>query len=354
MKIIINKNLALSLNINSVININSNFITPSVMSNVGHTIKNNKLLGIYYYSTENKNNIAFSKKLLVIKLNPQWVSGFADAESCFMIQIYKNTGKLGWAISPSFVVHLHSKDINLLYALQNYFGVGKVFEAKDGKSASFVVKKLKDILDVIIPHFKQYPLQSGKSVDFEIWALCINILFKKEHLTIDGLKKIVSLKYALNKGLPESLGLAFKDVKPFKRFDFKKNNSPLDPNWVSGFSEGDSSFFVTISEKTNRVRIIYSINLNERDLPVIWKLQEFFNDIGKISNYKNIVQYVIADFEKIDKILIPHFDTYELKGNKLYNYLIWKEIFNLVKIKTHLSSEGLEKIYNLRQKLNVW
>ena len=150
MKIFTNKNLALFFNINSVININ--FIKSSIMPNVGYIMKNNKWLGIHHYSTENlNNNIALNKKLLVIKLNPQWISGFADAEGCFMIQIYKNTGKLGWAISPSFVVHLHSKDINLLYALQNYFGVGKVFEAKNGKSASFIVKKLKDITDVIIP-----------------------------------------------------------------------------------------------------------------------------------------------------------------------------------------------------------
>jgi hypothetical protein len=30
-----------------------------------------------------------------IKLNPQWISGFTDAEGCFMIQVLKVAGKTG-------------------------------------------------------------------------------------------------------------------------------------------------------------------------------------------------------------------------------------------------------------------
>jgi hypothetical protein len=94
--------------------------------------------------------------------------------------------------------------------------------------------------------------------------------------------------------------------------------------------------------------------LNRRLLPLILKLQEFFGGIGKIASYDNVVQYRISDLNDIRKVLIPHFDTYNLKGNKLYNYLIWKEIINLMENKSHLTSEGLEKIYNLRHKLNLW
>ena len=73
-----------------------------------------------------------------------------------MIQVLKQAGKTGWGVSPSYVVHLHTKDLDILYALQNYFGVRKVYINKNGKSASYIVKKLKDIVDIIIPHFKSY------------------------------------------------------------------------------------------------------------------------------------------------------------------------------------------------------
>jgi hypothetical protein len=315
--------------------------------------------GARYYSSKINNDLLDNEigdivDESTIKLNPQWISGFTDAEGCFMIQVLKVAGKTGWGVSPSFVIHLHSKDMDILYALQNYFGVGKVYVNKNGKSASYIVKKLKDIVNVIIPHFKNYPLQSGKCIDLQLWLMCIDLLVNKAHLTTEGLNKVISTKYALNKGLPESLKISFKDVKPLNRPEYKSSNTPLDPDWVSGFSEGDSSFLVSISDKTNQVRVIYSLGLNDRDLPLILKLQEFFGGIGKIANYDNVVQYSISDLNNIRKVLIPHFDTYNLKGNKLYNYLIWKEIINLMENKSHLTSEGLEKIYNLRHKLNLW
>lgn len=285
-------------------------------------------------------------------INPNWITGFTDAEGCFMITLKKQAGKTGWGVQPSFVIHLHSKDAPLLYAIQNFFGgIGKVFIDKK-TSASFMVRKLEDIIDVIIPHFEKYPLQSGKIVDYRLWVMCINIIANKEHLTLDGLTKIVSIKSILNKGLSENLKTVFQDVKPLNSLEYKISGSPLDPYWVSGFSEGDSSFLVSISKK-NYTRIIYSIGLHARDLPLIYRIQGFFGGAGKIINYKNTVQYAIADFNSIDEILIPHFDTFTLKGNKLNNYLIWREIFSIVKTKSHLTTEGLEKIRSLKAKLNV-
>lgn len=82
--------------------------------------------GVRYYSTKNNflvdNEIGDIGDSSPIKLNPQWVSGFTDAGGCFMLQVLKVAGKTGWGISPSFVTHLHVKDMGILYALQNYFG----------------------------------------------------------------------------------------------------------------------------------------------------------------------------------------------------------------------------------------
>lgn len=270
-----------------------------------------------------------------------------------MIRVFKQAGKTGWGVSPSFVIHLHAKDKDILYALKNYFGVGVVYENNNGKSANYTVKKLKDIVNVIIPHFKSYPLQSEKFVDLQLWSMCIDRLVNKAHLTSEGLNEIVNIKCALNRGISESLKMAF-DVKPLNRPKFESNNINLDPDWVSGFSEGDGSLFVTISGEPNRVRVMYSIGLNERDLPLIQKIQEFFGGIGRITSYDNVVQYRVSDLKDIRRVLISHFDTYNFNGNKLYNYLIWKEIINLMENKSHLTAEGLEKIRNLSLKLNIW
>lgn len=78
---------------------------------------------------------------------------------------------------------------------------------------------------------------------------------------------------------------------------FKVSTDPLNAYWISGFSEADASFFVTISEKSNYVRMFYAIKWNNRETPLIVKIQEFefFKGIGYIVHDKNnMVQYNIV------------------------------------------------------------
>ena len=60
---------------------------------------------------------------------------------------------------------------------------------------SFTVAKNNDLLNVIIPHFTNFPLQTQKRVDFELWTKILVLIKNKEHLTNEGLLKILSLKY---------------------------------------------------------------------------------------------------------------------------------------------------------------
>lgn len=52
--------------------------------------------------------------------------------------------------------------------------------------------------------------------------------------------------------------------------------------------------------------------------------------------------------------LIAHFNNYPLQGFKAYNFYIWREIFELLEKKEQLTSESIEKIKALRDKLNKW
>ena len=56
------------------------------------------------------------------ELSKNWVTGFCDGESSFMVFIAKNPAfKLGWRVSISFSIHLHNKDLDLLRHIQSYF-----------------------------------------------------------------------------------------------------------------------------------------------------------------------------------------------------------------------------------------
>lgn len=60
--------------------------------------------------------------MMIKKLNPNWITGFTDAEGCFYIRISQSkTHKIGWKIQVSFEIGLYAKDKDLLYLIRSYF-----------------------------------------------------------------------------------------------------------------------------------------------------------------------------------------------------------------------------------------
>jgi len=176
----------------------------------------------------------------------------------------------------------------------------------------------------------------------------------KEHLTEEGLNKILAFKAALNLGLTEKLKGAFPNVILVNRPVYLIDETPLDPYWVTGFAEGDSCFTVKTNAKKKGVVNEFVIDLNERDIPLLHKIQKFFCDIGKMyySPNRHSARFCVANIKQSVSMLLPHFNTYRLEGNKLSSYLRWSEILSLVQSKAHLTSEGFDKINILKKNIN--
>lgn len=116
-----------------------------------------------------------------LKLNPWWVTGFSDAESTFVLLIFKSsTIKLGWQIQLKFVIKLHKKDLIVLEQIKEFFGEGNIYV--DDQFATYSVTSFKDLNSVIIPHFTKYPLMTQKLADFLLFKQAIEILKEKKYL----------------------------------------------------------------------------------------------------------------------------------------------------------------------------
>jgi len=72
-------------------------------------------------------------------------------------------------------------------------------------------------IEIILNHFDKYPLISQKRADYELFKEAYNIVLNKEHLTSEGLLKIIALRASLNLGLSEELKTAFPDIIPTDR-----------------------------------------------------------------------------------------------------------------------------------------
>ena len=345
-----------------------------------YQIKNpSKQLNISQFSTFlNKENLCNSTQ----KLDPWFITGFTDAEGSFTISISPdNRSNLKWAVQAIFTINLHKKDLKILEDFKNTLGVGNISIISDS-AISYKVKSKKE-LQVIIDHFDKYPLVTVKLSDFLLFKQSFEIIKKGEHLTEEGLLKILGLKTFLNQGLSEKLINAFPNIISVNRPNYMFNGIP-DPFWVSGFISGDGSFYLHVnnlksklSEKIYfKVVLNFKVCLHIRDEEVIKGLfnylnlnQDQFSSKNYISQFgekvkegiikykfiyktENTISLHISKFSDIENIIIPFFEKYPISGIKSLDFLDFKKVAEIVKTKGHLTPEGFKTIENINSKMN--
>jgi hypothetical protein len=78
--------------------------------------------------------------------------------------------------------------------------VEKLYGEKNVEILNLTIEKFSDITRIIIPFFIKYPILGVKSQDFSDFVKIADLIRDKEHLTEDGLDKIIKIKSGMNKG----------------------------------------------------------------------------------------------------------------------------------------------------------
>lgn len=297
------------------------------------------------YSFNNKNTFY---------LNPDYLTGFVDGEGCFSLSIYKDARSLtGWQVKPIFSISLHNKDIKLLEAIQRTLKTGKIY--KHGvDSMQYRVSSLKN-LKIITDHFDSYPLITQKRADYLLFKQAIAIINNKEHLSREGLLKLVGIKASLNWGLSDKFKESFPTVKAVARPSVEYNTLNVkinNLNWVRGFIEAEGSFQVIIQNNRN-VGLRFSLTQHIRDEELLKDIVTYLN-CGRYykSPTRDEGQYLVTVFSDINDKLIPFLNEYPLLGTKKEDYLDFVQIGELLKSKDHLTNEGLERIKRIKSRMN--
>ena len=291
-------------------------------------------------------------------LNPAWVTGFGDGEGSFSISIVQDkTHKIGWQVQLCFKMGLHEKDKPLLEEIKNFWDAGIV--SRDGpQSFNIRIRSIED-LKKIIKHFDQYPLITQKQADFELFKDAFSIVKKKQHLTKDGLGKIVAIKEAMNLGLSDLLKSSFPDITRVER-PLVKNTKIYDPQWLAGFTTAEGCFMINIlASKNNKlgfqVRLSFQLTQHSRDELLMRSLVEFFN-CGNIYSRetagKAAIDYRVLKLDNITEIIIPFFKQNPILGVKSLDFADWCKAADLIKQKAHLTKEGLDQIREIKADMN--
>lgn len=290
-------------------------------------------------------------------LNPWFIAGFVDGEGCFSFSISKSDKyKVGWYVRPSFQIELSVVDLPLIKSIKSFLGVGNIVISKKG-SVNYSVRNLDDLINVIIPYFNKYNLITQKQVDFELFKQIIYLIKDKEHLSEEGLRKILSIKASMNHGLSPKLLEFFPNITPISRPKVK-DQAIQDANWLAGFTAAEGYFKVRLYKSTAKlgesVELGMRITQHARDITLMKDLNKYIGcGVAVANSAQSVACFYVSKFSSIYNFVIPFYQKYPLLGaKKNLDFLDFCEVAELINKKAHLTPEGLYKIRQIREGMN--
>ena len=153
---------------------------------------------------------------------------------------------------------------------------------------------------------------SNKQAYFILFKKFLYLIKCKEHLTIDGIQKIVNLRASMNNGISDELKQAFPNTIPVERPQIF-NQKIFDPYWLAGFTSGEGCFGLNFFKSTTKlgetVRLKFYISQHDRDEQLIKSLIEYFKAGNVYNKQGKVINFEITKFEDLIEKVIPFFKS---------------------------------------------
>ena len=140
-----------------------------------------------------------------MKLPPDYVAGFVDGEGSFVIGISRHkTKKLGIDARIHFEMELRDDDEEIIRSIQETLGCGRLYRLSYERYGwhphiELKVSSLKEIQEKLIPFFQQHPLRAKKRHSFALFIKAAEVMYRKEHLTREGIDKLRLIQKEMNR-----------------------------------------------------------------------------------------------------------------------------------------------------------
>lgn len=242
-----------------------------------------------------------------------WFIGFVEGDGSFIVA---KRGDL------SFVVVQDTRDVQVLYMIQNTLGFGKV--VKQGQSTSRFIVQDKRGLYLLCVLFNGNIVTRSKLESFKAFLLAFNNYSDKGKLRFETIK--------------------FKSLLA---------QASLNDGWTSGFVDAEGCFSVIISSTTKSGYILFDIaQKGELNTSPLTFLRELFG-VGKIGAHSQSGCYYYRVGGLNDTaILFNYFDNYKLRSKKLKSYILWRDAHQRIKNKEHLDPTMRFALKILASKVN--
>ncbi|MCP4476017.1 MAG: endonuclease [Gammaproteobacteria bacterium] len=128
-----------------------------------------------------------------------YLAGFTDGEGSFNVVFRQRSDyKMPWKISLCF--NVSQKDKVILALFKKHLQCGTLRSRPDGVWY-YEVNNFTVIIENVIPFFSKFGFLSAKKKrDFAKFKKIAILIQRKEHLTIEGIKKILAIRREMNDG----------------------------------------------------------------------------------------------------------------------------------------------------------
>ena len=180
--------------------------------------------------------------------------GFTDGEGNFNIKLTGLENTTFKNVQFTFQIGLHIDDIETLQYIKDNLKCGHI--SKSGNRANYFVNDINSLINVIIPVFINFPLNSSKFHHFMLFKKAVLSTKNKFHLSNQGKLDIIKLKKEMQnmsgRWVPDSI----------KSINITKY-------WLAGFIDGEGTF------STSRYVPRFKLENHVKEFELYNKIKEF-------------------------------------------------------------------------------
>jgi hypothetical protein len=224
-----------------------------------------------------------------LNMDPYFITGLTEAEGSFsIIKIKDKRAKYDTNVHLRFKITMLNNETELLTMVKSFFKCGTNVIGKNG-TISFEIKDINSLNKYIIPHFSNYPLRGTKYLDFLTFKEALDIIISKEHLTKEGLNKIIDMSLNMN-----SYRKFPKEYYPVHTIENNSLYIPINGHYINGFIAGDGC--LALNTKDNGFgRMSLQISQHKNNKNLLCSIANYFKSPTKIYYHEiNSVQITLS------------------------------------------------------------
>ena len=134
--------------------------------------------------------------------------------------------------------------------------------------------------------------------------------------------------------------------------------------YVVGLTDGEGCFYINVGKSPRyrsgyRIQLHFHLKMQERDRELLEKVRntigcgEVYFQKERRANHCQCYRYTVSAERDIQEMVIPFFKKYPLQSvSKSASFKIFCHIATIVKKGAHLKPEGVEKIRELKSRMN--